>query len=631
MALTINTNRSASIANRALTETTRAMDRALAKLSSGQRVESARDDAASLAISSRLNVERQSLMAYRQNATQAVSLLQVAEGSYQRVENMLTRMRALATQAQGRNLSNVERGMLDTEYQQLKSEISRMASSTTFGGQQLFAAGGSFSSTLASGSFSTTNVFTTIVGDFNGDGIDDNVIGSAVGSNSVVTVITNNMDGTMTNSQTISWAATGFGTTWTATGDVDGDGDLDIIAASNQGNAIEFLVNNGSGSFTRQSSGISLAGGAITHMVSGDFNNDGRDDVAFSQASGNNLTIVTMGAGLSATSSTINVGASINNALLAVGDLNNDGNLDITSNYNTRLTVLGNGNGSFGSAISSGLGFEFSDSYLYDVNNDGLLDAISFTWSGTGISIGINNGNGTFTDNNIAGVFANGISQMRVGDFNGDGIMDIYGRRQAGGEIYLAIGTGSLTFAPSQTMANFGIAGNTFVTGDFNRDGVTDLSSLGTGSLQRIFYVNQTGNGMSGTTRVSSDSASSNNINWRIGGISLNALSDGLHSSRIGTIGAAISAEDEINTGLRNLSRFRTNVGAAINRIEAAARNIETMLESTENARSAYADLDVAQEMSKFIALQLTQQAGISMLAQANQTQGLLLRLIQGN
>ena len=111
MAMTINTNLSASIANRALTETTRAMDRALAKLSSGQRVESARDDAASLAIGSRLRSQIGSLRSYQQNATQATALLQVAEGAYQRADDMLTRMRALATQAQSSNLSMTERGM----------------------------------------------------------------------------------------------------------------------------------------------------------------------------------------------------------------------------------------------------------------------------------------------------------------------------------------------------------------------------------------------------------------------------------------------------------------------------------------------------------------------------------------
>jgi flagellin len=137
MAMTINTNRSASIANRALTETTRAMDRSLAKLSSGQRVESARDDAASLAIGSRLRSEIASVKTYAQNAAQGSAMLQVADGAYGRAYDLLVRMKALATQASSSQLSATERGMLDTEFQQLKSEVNRLGRATTFNGQAI--------------------------------------------------------------------------------------------------------------------------------------------------------------------------------------------------------------------------------------------------------------------------------------------------------------------------------------------------------------------------------------------------------------------------------------------------------------------------------------------------------------
>jgi flagellin-like hook-associated protein FlgL len=137
MSLTITSNLTASIANRSLQTSNAAMERSLSKLASGSRVQSARDDAASMAIGSRIKAELVGLKTYQQNATQATSMLQMADGAYARGQDMLIRMKALATQAQSGNLSNVERGMLDTEFQQLKSEISRLASSTQFSGQTL--------------------------------------------------------------------------------------------------------------------------------------------------------------------------------------------------------------------------------------------------------------------------------------------------------------------------------------------------------------------------------------------------------------------------------------------------------------------------------------------------------------
>jgi flagellin len=78
------------------------------------------------------------------------------------------------------------------------------------------------------------------------------------------------------------------------------------------------------------------------------------------------------------------------------------------------------------------------------------------------------------------------------------------------------------------------------------------------------------------------------------------------------------------------LMLFRTNVGAAINRLDKASDNLSTMYENQENARSAYMDLDVASEMAAYTAKQIAVQAGISMLTQANTTQRNLIRLLDG-
>src|SRR3546814_10317875 len=96
---------------------------ALAKLSAGTRVISAKDDAASLAIGSRLNLEVNALKQASVNAGQAVSMLQIADGAMGKVQDILTRMKTLSVQASSGQLSTTERGMLDTEYQALLGEV----------------------------------------------------------------------------------------------------------------------------------------------------------------------------------------------------------------------------------------------------------------------------------------------------------------------------------------------------------------------------------------------------------------------------------------------------------------------------------------------------------------------------
>jgi flagellin len=109
----------------------------LAKLSSGSRVVSAKDDAASLAVGSRLNAEVVGLKQAAVNAGQAISMLQIADGAMAKVNDILVRMKSLAVQAGSGQLSGTERSMLDTEYQALRSEVDRIANDTDFAGTLL--------------------------------------------------------------------------------------------------------------------------------------------------------------------------------------------------------------------------------------------------------------------------------------------------------------------------------------------------------------------------------------------------------------------------------------------------------------------------------------------------------------
>jgi len=110
---------------------------ALARLSVGRRVLSARDDAAALAIGSRLGVEVSGLVQAQVNARQASSMLQVADGGMANISEILTRMKTLTVQAGSGHLTAGDRSALDTEFQSLASEIDRIAAATDFAGVKL--------------------------------------------------------------------------------------------------------------------------------------------------------------------------------------------------------------------------------------------------------------------------------------------------------------------------------------------------------------------------------------------------------------------------------------------------------------------------------------------------------------
>ena len=128
----INTNVSATIATNALIKNERAMSTAMERLSTGMRINSAKDDAAGLAISSRMRAMVSGLEMASKNANDAISMLEVAEGATLEISNMLIRMRELAVQSASGTYSDTDRDALDLEFGALMSEIDRIAKNTTW-------------------------------------------------------------------------------------------------------------------------------------------------------------------------------------------------------------------------------------------------------------------------------------------------------------------------------------------------------------------------------------------------------------------------------------------------------------------------------------------------------------------
>lgn len=137
MSLVINTNVASLNAQRNLTGSRLAQMSSLSKLSSGERINKSADDAAGLAISENLKAQVRGLRQAKRNAADGISLVQTAEGGLNEVGSMLIRLREVAIQAASDTIGDAERGFLNIEYQQLKQEIDRVASSTTFNGTYL--------------------------------------------------------------------------------------------------------------------------------------------------------------------------------------------------------------------------------------------------------------------------------------------------------------------------------------------------------------------------------------------------------------------------------------------------------------------------------------------------------------
>jgi len=153
----INTNVQSLVAQNALAVNNRSLSKAMQQLSTGRRINSAGDDAAGLAIANKMTAQIRGLNQAVRNANDGISLLQTAEGATQEVTNMLQRMRELAVQAANDTYSDTDRSALQTEYDELASEITRISDNTKWNDMEVF-------DTSASGSIGTSGTVTFQVG-----------------------------------------------------------------------------------------------------------------------------------------------------------------------------------------------------------------------------------------------------------------------------------------------------------------------------------------------------------------------------------------------------------------------------------------------------------------------------------
>ncbi|MBN8444820.1 MAG: flagellin [Rheinheimera sp.] len=192
MAIYANTNVSSLNAQRQMTNATSALDVAFQRLSSGERINSAKDDAAGLQISSRLQSQIAGLNQGNRNANDGISLAQTLEGAIDEVSGMFQRMRQLAVQAANGSNTDADRAALQLELRQLGKEINRISKDTTFGGRTIM--DGSFNAVIQVGANTNQTISFTVTAISSFDGSSVNVNSFAV---SDIAAVASDISGTI--------------------------------------------------------------------------------------------------------------------------------------------------------------------------------------------------------------------------------------------------------------------------------------------------------------------------------------------------------------------------------------------------------------------------------------------------
>jgi trimeric autotransporter adhesin len=330
------------------------------------------------------------------------------------------------------------------------------------------------------GDFPTGSETASVVsGDFNNDGNQDFAIGTV---ETTVVYLGNGHGGFQ---QVTSNAITVSGSP-VLVADFNGDGKLDLLLSNAPlGPAsLTVLLGNGDGTFTPAANGPIYTNYGNSPLVTADFNGDGIPDIA---AAGGYYLVVLLGKGDGTFTQSLSVSQADLFGGMVAGDFNNDGKQDIAVSDNTfgqTITLyLGNGDGTFTQGTTLNVSNESGGSAVNlaaaDFNGDGNLDLVTPIYGGTGpIPVYLGKGDGTFTAASAGLPVAVGYANTaQIGDFNGDGLADIYITGPTSLQnlaIYLSNGDGTFTLVPSANTPELPCC-RASALADVNNDGVTDI------------------------------------------------------------------------------------------------------------------------------------------------------------
>jgi flagellin len=658
----INTNILAMNAQRQLNKTQTAQTSAIERLSSGLRINSAKDDAAGLAISTRFETQVRGLNQAVRNANDGISLTQTAEGSMSEMSNILQRMRELAVQSANGTNSDADRASIQAEVDELYSEIDRIAETTQFNGVNLLD-GSSSNKTFQIGansgqtvSFSLDSVTAkdlnlngfSALGTLNGGRIGSTLYtaatainagdivlnGISLGSFAAASVTVNDVENLINNK-------TGqHGVTATAYNVVSGGqgvtgvttGALVINGTSvTKSSSMQELVDN----INRDISGVTAAIGEGGKLV---LSNDTGNSILVSSATASDLS----DAGLTAGTYTgyLSLAAQNGEAITITTDS------ALSTSTASQIQLLGlnisegpnklTGGAVTGASISTTDGVEINGVSLgkvqngtsASVNSADIAFAINAISSESGVTataetevkfelftFGLSAE--SFTINQVTVSFSTGGSQntinsvvSRINSLNIQGV--VASADEATGKLVLTSATG-LNIVVTQSTAN-----------QFFGSTATLVTTFGTITLE-----NESGGDVIVTSSASAQSvktAALAKLGYVGQGGDETAIGTGLDVS---TAANAANSIERIDEALSTLSSSRAKLGAIQNRLGSTISNLENVSQNLSAANSRIRDADFASETSSLTKSQVLQQAGIAMLAQANASQQSVLSLLQ--
>jgi len=531
MGLFINTNQSALNAQRKLTSTSGSLATSFERLSSGLRINGAKDDAAGLSITNRFTAQVRGLNQAVRNSNDGISLAQTAEGALSETTNILQRIRELAVQAANDTNNSADRSSLQAEVSQLQAELDRIASTTNFNGNKLI-----------DGSFLARDL----------------QVGANVGETLGVSV-----SGASTDQLARQARYDSINNGTASNPDYESVELVSIRAGS-------LSLSNARGTFT-----IRETVSADDELSSNDFDGYFQNKIGASTYTGGKAV------------SAIAKAAAINDSYEASGIRAIVGETRLGGSKTNQIDAISLNESKFvtiNGVDISGFSIEDNDA------SGALVDAINAENSQTGV---------------VASLGASGELVLTAAD--GRNIEIKFSTNAVA--VSLGFGLGVSLDAEARLDASATLSGN---VGTF---GGTGYIATGRITLQSDELFQMNGGELIGFANVD-DAVYGVNSEKAVSSINI--------SSRAG----AIEALDIVDLAIEHVSSSRAALGALQNRLESTINNLSTTSENLAASRSRIMDADFASETASLSRNQIIQQAGVSILAQANQQPQIALALL---
>jgi flagellin len=597
----INTNVASLNAQRNLTTSQGQLATALQRLSSGLRINSAKDDAAGLAISERFTTQIRGLNQAVRNANDGISLSQTAEGALAETGNALQRIRELAIQSANSTNSASDRAALNAEAQQLLSEVQRIAQTTQFNGQNIldgsfssaqFQVGANANQTISFGiQGATTDTLgayqatSTAVSNAAFTGANFTINGVDIGVSAETSAAGVSGDSATAKATAINAQANLTGVTATAANEVEGAAPIARAGLSNGA-----LVING------------IAVGAIassTNAVT-----QGRN-AATAINSVSNQTGVTAQANASTGALTLST-ADGRNITIDAGSGDGDG---ATAVYNaTGLSVNATapvGQDTFTIAVVGGFDNTTPGANTVQEGDTVVIDGVTYEFLDDAADVQDGNVAVELSDNDANTVVATNLRAAINAQFT------------AGNTTVQATGA-----AANVIVTNAHLGSNGAIGDYYDETGMTEAGALTPGAVTNGTDGTYAAEGLTTRGTLTLSSAA----NFTLGGSALasaglgsaNPALSALNEVDISSVDGANAAIAVLDGALSQVTSIRADLGAVQNRFSSTVANLQATSENLSAARSRILDADFAAETALLTRAQILQQAGTAILAQAN-------------